>query len=119
MRTVILSTDRDGFVSQCCPVCHRRFKVQITDEGDNPTAYCPYCRHQGVGCWWTPAQFAYIAASAPETSRIVADWLRPQWPIENDEEFPRFNFHCCNQAIKYDSAPVIMHCIACGQKWPI
>ena len=61
---VSLNTDDDGFLSQRCPSCERRFKVKFGEGSDRPISFCPYCGHNEEGCWWTQEQADYLAAQA-------------------------------------------------------
>ena len=73
---VLFHTDEDGFVSQGCPACGRRFMVKFEegagDGSDEPISYCPYCRHNEYDCWWTEEQFEHIH------SAVVAEVAAPE-----------------------------------------
>jgi len=56
-----LRGDEDGFLSRECPTCLGRFKTPIKD-GAISGRFCPYCGHEGEGCWWTPEQLDYMRA---------------------------------------------------------
>ena len=58
-----LQCDEDGFLSRECPTCLGRFKAPIKD-GTVIGRFCPYCGHEGEGCWWTPQQLDYMRALA-------------------------------------------------------
>lgn len=58
-----LPVDGDGFISRECPTCLGRFKAPIS-EGNIVGRFCPYCGHEGEGCWWTPEQLEYMRALA-------------------------------------------------------
>jgi hypothetical protein len=79
---VSLATDNDGFLSQECPTCMRRFKVLLGQGSDQPIRHCPYCGHEGEGCWWTTEQADYLAAVAseeligPELKKMARDFNR-------------------------------------------
>ena len=69
-----LSVDKDGFLSQGCPQCKRRFKVSLESLAtDKQLSYCPYCGHKGQGCWWTPEQAEFLGQ---EVMKPVAEELR-------------------------------------------
>lgn len=137
--TVSLSTDSDGFVSQECPACSKRFKVVFGKGSDGPIGHCPYCGHAGQSCWWTQAQADYLAAMAgqeiarpllDEFARRVngvskaGDFLkvsakvehgpRPTVPDELDTAMSVVNFQCCGERIKHDGSAATLHCIICG-----
>lgn len=137
--TVSLETDADGFVSQECPSCMRRFKVKFGEGSDRPIGSCPYCSHAGRDCWWTQAQADYFAAVAGQ--EVVGPMLdkfarninrgnrsgsvlnikasvnhgpRPIRPSEPNDSMPSMTFACCNERIKHDGASARLHCIICG-----
>src|SRR5262245_48215247 len=120
--SLTLSTDEDGFVSQECPSCERRFKVVFGAGSEKPISFCPYCSHEGTGCWWTSEQAEYISAVAaaeiigPELESMARDinsrgsassFVRmtmtiehPETPIKPEEPndpMPTAEFSCCNE----------------------
>lgn len=134
--------DSDGFLSQECPSCERRFKVKFSQEPDGKTlSYCPYCGHEGQNCWWTQEQVEYIHASA--TNSVVNPLLRDfqqslrrlnnpsggftvktspipdkpgAAPIESDIPMATHTFACCGETVKHSSGDGDLHCIVCGQR---
>lgn len=75
---VSLPTDGDGFVSQECPACCKRFKVVFGEGSQRPIGHCPYCGHAGEGCWWTQDQADFLAAVAGQ--KIAG----PCWTISRE-----------------------------------
>ena len=139
MVEVSLNTDHEGFISQECPSCNRRFKAKYGEGSDQPVGYCPYCGHHETGCWWTPEQSEYLAATAavevlsPQMEKMAREFNRktgggglismsmnysppstPQRPIEAEEEWPKVMFQCCGETIKHDGASQLLNCIICG-----
>lgn len=135
---VDLSTDDNGFISQECPACGRRFKI-VPDEGSDKTmSFCPYCQHEGHDCWWTPEQAEYLAAvvgdrvigpridqMAHEFNRSSSDGFvqismqvspspTPVRPRESNEALPIAYFACCDERIKHDGEASQLACIICG-----
>jgi len=136
---VTLSTDNDGFLSQECPGCQRRFKVNFSEGSDQPISFCPYCGHNGTGCWWTPEQAEYLSAKAgkeiiaPELDKMARDFNRktkdglismnmkvshsptPPPPKEPNEDWPQVTFSCCDEVIKHDGQNSDLRCVICGK----
>jgi hypothetical protein len=116
----------------------RRFKVLLGQGSDQPIRHCPYCGHEGEGCWWTTEQADYLAAVAseeligPELKKMARDFNRtsnqglfklrmdvktgpvPQRPSETEAEMPILEFTCCNERIKHDGKSQSLNCIICG-----
>lgn len=138
------NTDDDGFLSQECPACQKRFKTKFGEGSDLPISFCPYCGHQGQGCWWTKGQADYIADIAsksvvePELERMARDFNRntgsgspismsmevkgspqPTPPHEPEEDWPIVLFDCCGEKTKHDGSHPPIHCIICGKTKPI
>lgn len=135
---VSLATDNDGFISQECPACERRFKIVPGEGSDKPVSFCPYCLHNGHNCWWTPEQAEYISSVVgaqvvgPELDRMASDFNRgsgrgfirmsmkvtkprvPQRPDEPHDAWPVMTFDCCNERIKHNGAEVRVACVICG-----
>ncbi len=135
---VSLATDQDGFLSQECPDCERRFKVLLGQGSDQPIRHCPYCGHEGENCWWTPEQAEYLGAVAsesllgPELKKMARDFNRqagrglismkmdvktgpvPVAPTEAQDDMPIVDFPCCNEQIKHDGRSSSLRCIICG-----
>lgn len=140
---ISIPTDADGFLSQECPACSRRFRVRFGEGSVQPIAYCPYCGHQGMNCWWTEEQAEYMAAVA--SGEVVAPELRkmarrfnqqaggglfkmkmtvktsppPSAPVEPVEVLPVAQFACCNERIKHDGRESTLHCVICGERSPV
>ena len=137
--SVSIDTDSDGFLSQECPACKKRFKVKFGDGSDRPISFCPYCGHQGSGCWWTQEQADYFASVAHQ--KVIAPMLeestkqlnrmsRPgdfiqikasvdhtpaqPMPIEPDLPMQVAKFDCCGEQIKFDGQQTTLSCIICG-----
>lgn len=137
--SISLSTDEDGFLSQECPTCLRRFKVVFNEGSDKPLSFCPYCRHEGTDCWWTPEQAEYLSGT------VANEFFRPELeemarainssgssssfvsmsmtldppehvaqPSELNEALPIMVFRCCNERIKYHPLGATLHCVICG-----
>ena len=139
---VNLAADDDGFVSQECPACERRFKIIPGEGSDQPIAFCPYCRHNGRDCWWTPEQAEYLSAIVgaqvvgPELDRMARDFNRgsasgfirmsvevtrprePLRPNEPNDAWPILHFACCNERIKHDGSEARVACVICGCHTP-
>ncbi len=141
--TLSLPTDSDGFITQECPKCRRKFKVRYIkpEKGEVPKllSYCPYCGFNGNNCFWTREQTEYIQKIA--MSKIVGPMLdkfgRRLEDTSNGfikidtstkyqkyaivprerEGLKKFNFKCCNETIKilenWDSN---LYCIICGKE---
>lgn len=141
--SISFELDSDGFMSQECPSCAKRFKVLFTngeEKGSGPLGHCPYCGHKGEGCWWTAAQAKYIEDSvvAPfedELSRVMRDLSRPSRsgsikidfkgtgtrarpvkPVEPDDPMPIILFACHNEKVKHDGSMDELRCIICGMR---
>lgn len=137
--TVSLPTDDDGFLSQECPGCERRFKVNFNEGSDQPISFCPYCGHNATGCWWTPEQAEYLSAKAaeevvgPELEKMARDFNRkssgglismnmevsrsptPPSPEEPNDNLPVTTFECCGERIKHDGQKSMLRCVICGK----
>ena len=135
---VSLATDNDGFLSQECPACERRFKIVPGEGSDKPVSFCPYCRHNGHDCWWTPQQAEYISGVVgeqvvvPELDQMARDFNRgsgrgfirmsvkvtrprvPSRPDEPNDVWPVTKFECCNERIKHDGQATGVACVICG-----
>lgn len=138
--TVEFETDSDGFISQECPACFRKFKVVFGDGSDRRIGYCPYCKHAEEGCWWTQEQADYLAAIGGEklAGPLLDDFARkvnrisqpgdflqigvkvehgPQAsrPSEPDDQMQIATFACCGETVKHDGATSPLTCIICGE----
>ena len=136
---ISFTPDSDGYMSQECPECEKRFKVKFTqDEDGQPIRFCLYCGHSGEDCWWTQEQIDYITANLaheeviPELQKMAqrlehsshggfihlrADIKSapiPPQPIEPDEPWPITKFDCCAEAVKHDGSQAEIHCPMCG-----
>lgn len=136
---VSLETDADGFLSQECPACGKRFKVVYGDGNDRPLRFCPYCGHEGQECWWTPEQVAYFEGVVSEEvlspmlddfARTVNRMTKPgdliqmkakvahdrpaPAPKEMNDTMPVASFTCCGETIKHDRSIDHLHCVICG-----
>lgn len=135
---VSLATDDDGFVSQECPACRRRFKTVFGEGSDKPISCCPYCSHRGRNCWWTPEQAKYLSGVvaqqviSPKLDKAARDFNRgssrgiwrmsvkvnrpslPQRPVEPNLDWSILHFACCNERIKHDGKESQIKCVICG-----
>jgi len=136
---VSFSTDNDGFISQQCPSCSRRFKVKVEEESDNSVNFCPYCGSKSDEGWLTEEQHAYAMGVVEErfVDPMLDDFSRdlermnrpggfitvsghheksekPPRPVESDEPMPVFIAPCCNEAVKHDGSVASLHCVVCG-----
>lgn len=135
---ISFEADSGGFISQECPTCTRRFKIQPSKGSLNPISHCPFCEHAGADCWWTPEQAAYVESIAvngplaPHLDRlerafdalrggliqVTAHVERPPLlsaPPERDDEMPsETQFACCGETIRHDQSTKPVHCIICG-----
>src|SRR4051812_31087790 len=124
---VKLNTDNEGFVSQECPACKRRFKALLGQGSSEPIAFCPFCKYHETGCWWTPEQADYLALtvanpiigeSLKQLEKSVnginrkSDFLKvsvktrldpvPPVPDEPEEPWAVMDFICCGEKIRHD-----------------
>lgn len=138
--SVALPTDSDGFVSQECHACSKRFKAVFGEGSDRPIGHCPYCGHEEQNCWWTQEQASYLAAVAGqeiadsllddfarEVNRMSrpGDFLqvsakvdrgpRPSPPAETDTSMMSVTFECCGERVKHDGSQARLYCIICGK----
>lgn len=136
--TVSLPTDSDGYLSQQCPECSRRFKVRVEEGSGRTLRFCPYCRHEGEGCWWTEEQVKYMEELLTEqiVSPMLNDFARklnrqstflkfdvktrqsdaPKVPTESELPMPTVTFPCCEESIKHDGRDEALYCIICGEQ---
>ena len=136
---VSLMTDDDGFLSQECPSCKRRFKATFNEGSDKPISFCPHCGHNDTGCWWTAEQAEYLSGKAaeeivaPELNKIARDFNRkssgglismnmkvshsttPPAPEESNDDWPVVTFDCCGGRIKHTGQNSELRCIICGK----
>jgi ribosomal protein S27E len=135
------STDSEGFLTQECPKCERRFKVMVGDRSVNALWYCPYCGHDRNDHWWTKEQAEYIAnvvaqkVVCPELDRFVRSInihgrsarlmklsaslnrvYRVRMPVELEFPSVQCSFECCNERIKHDGSSSRLFCIVCGRE---
>lgn len=102
-----LKPDADGFLSQECPHCNKRFKVRFGKGSKKPLSYCPYCGTNGHHGWWTAVQMQHMD--------LVASKKRGTTPVEGDgpNEFARSK--CCGEQFKYAGSTEKLYCPICGQ----
>ena len=138
---VRFNTDGDGFISQECPKCERRFKVKFGEGSDQPLSVCPYCGYEGRKCWWTKEQADHMAKAviqetvepglekmAKEVNRsarkggfitMSMDFKRSRKaipPEEPDDKWGTTLFECCNETIRHDGSKSTLYCVICGTK---
>ena len=136
-----LPTDGDGYISQQCPTCTRRFKVHVDDQGDSPLQFCPYCHATSDNAWWTEEQQEYFMgvamaqtldplldelsdgiAGLNQTGSLLSFSMRsersepPPVPVESDRVMPIFVHPCCSLPVKHDESSSRLFCIGCGQE---
>ena len=135
------NTDEDGYISQECPACKKRFKVNFSSGSDEPISYCPYCGHKERDCWWTQKQVDYLSGVVgkeligPELDKMAKDFNRkarvgnfinmtmsvkhssdaPE-PKEPSEPMPIVTFECCGEKTKHDQSQKALFCIICGKE---
>lgn len=137
--TVSFKTDDHGFISQECPACEMRFKVRLGSGSSQPIAHCPYCEHDGEGCWWIPEQADYLSEVAarevldPVLNKMAAAVNRsggglikmsmsversamPMAPEEDNDNSPFVLFACCGETIRHAPAAQDLRCIICGTR---
>jgi len=137
---VSLETDADGFLSQECPACLKRFKAVFEEGSDKTIGHCPYCGHVGNDCWWTEEQIAYfqgvvtdemVAPMLGDFARDINQMSRPgdlvqmkaevshdpsaAAPVEPDGDLQVATFACCGERIKHDGSADRLRCVICGQ----
>ena len=137
---VSFSSDSDGFISQQCPSCTRRFKVRIDHESNHSVNYCPYCGRQSEEGWLTEEQHAYAMSVVAEqvVDPMLEDFTReleglnrpggflsvtgsfertvsPPKPVESDGLMSVFTAPCCDEPVKHDGSAAALHCIICGK----
>lgn len=134
-------TDEDGYISQECPKCKKRFKVKYGEGSDKPISFCPYCKHEGQNCWWTKEQVDYFGAVVvkesvePEFEKMAKEINRnsqkgglitmsmdfkpstkPILPQETKSNWPIIFFECCGENTKHDQSQKALFCIICGKE---
>jgi hypothetical protein len=138
---VSFPSDSDGFISQQCPSCTRRFKVRVDDESDHSMNFCPYCGGESEDGWLTEEQEAYAMGLVTEqvVDPMLEDFTReleglnrpsgflsvtgsfertvpPPKPVEPEGDMELFTFPCCNKPVKLDAPGQVVHCVNCGKK---
>lgn len=136
---VSFSTDDEGFISQQCPSCSRRFKIRVDDESNQTVNHCPYCGSPSEDGWLTEEQRAYAMgvvtqqAIDPILERFSRGLNRlnrpgslitvsgryektvpPSKPVETGEPMPLFTPPCCNEPVKHDGSTLHLFCVVCG-----
>ncbi len=139
--TVSFNTDSEGFISQECPACERRFKIQPGKGSPRPVSHCPFCKHFGADCWFTPEQVEYVGSVAARdvlgphlekldrafrqlgsgsggmikvTGRVQKPRVPPT-PVERDNEMSsKATFDCCGETIRHDTVNRPIYCVICG-----
>lgn len=136
-----LNTDEDGYISQECPACERRFKIKPGTGSDKPISFCSYCGYEGRDCWWTKEQVDYLGKAVlqktiePEFEKMAKEINRSSKkgdfismrmdfksspravpPEELSEDWPKMLFECCGEKIKHDQSQKALFCIICGKE---
>ena len=131
-------TDADGFLSQECPSCRRRFKALFDERSDTVLSFCPYCRHTGEDNWLTPEQLDYVRSVATEVAirpqleqlkreiagsasgmidiqvtEDIPDAVPP--PLETIDDYDTIYFQCCTETIKAERRNR-HYCVICGRE---
>ena len=139
--TVNFNLDSEGFISQECPNCKKRFKVKYGHGSDQPISFCPYCCHEECNCWWTTEQAEYLGNSVfqekmePELEKMAKEINRDSRkggfvtmkmdfkpspkavaPKEPEDGWPKILFECCGETIMHDGSVEKLSCIICGEK---
>src|SRR6266496_3742001 len=120
--TVSLAKDNDGYLTQKCGSCEKRFKIALGQGSKGKLAHCPYCGHGGES-WWTPEQKRYFGEIAAEkvvdpmikgfadsvnrvgaggfvqVSAKVSRGPRAVAPTESNAPMPLMTFSCCGETI--------------------
>jgi hypothetical protein len=137
---VSLSADSDGFVTQQCPSCTRRFKIRVNDDGTSSPQYCPYCGSGSEKGWLTEEQIAYVLGMGAEqvVDPLLEEFAReleasndpgglitrsaryeksvpPPMPVESNVPMHIFTSPCCGAPVKHDETVSPLHCAACGK----
>lgn len=128
-----LNTDSEGFISQECPACAHRFKVKLGSGAPRPVTYCPYCRHENEGRWWTKPQASYIESAAglndQALERMLLDVLKgskevslkklpgsePVAPSEPEEAWAVVEFPS-KELVRHDGSKSKLYCPVTGQE---
>jgi hypothetical protein len=137
---VSFPSDGDGFVSQQCPSCTKRFKVRVDDESDHSANFCPYCGVRSEDGWLTEEQEAYAMGVVSEqvVDPMLEDFTHeleslnrpdgflsvtgnfertvpPPKPVESNDPMPVFTSPCCDEPVKHDGSAALLHCVVCGK----
>lgn len=124
--SVSFSTDIEGFLTQECPHCYRKFKVKF-EQGGGKMGFCPYCSKQ-ANDWWTREQQEYLNAEIqnkainPLLKGLNSEFFKVKPknklaipPIEK-EGLKKFEFSCCREMIKIlENWDKPLTCIICGK----
>ena len=131
-------TDAEGFLSQECPSCRRRFKVLFDDRSDAVLSFCPYCRHTGEDNWLTSEQLDYVRSVAtgivvrPQLEQLKRQIARSASgmvdvqvtenipgavspPLETIDDYDTVYFQCCTETIRAERRNR-HYCIICGKE---
>ena len=140
---ISLPTDSEGYLTQECKKCYRKFKVKYTHDSSTTSkkelTYCPYCGEIGKNGFFTRQQTEFIENSA--MSKVVGPMMEkfgreiethsgeflkfevstsyPKYaisPIES-EDLKKIYYVCCDETIKilenWDNS---LFCIICGKE---
>jgi len=103
-----LTADPDGFLTQECPYCSRRFKAAFGKGSRKHLRYCPYCGIEGQNCWYTLKQIRYLEK--------VARGKPGRMPREESSPEAMHKFACHGHRIKHDGSASHLRCPACGKR---
>jgi DNA-directed RNA polymerase subunit RPC12/RpoP len=131
---VSLTKDEDGYLTQECGSCGRRFKIGFGQGSKGELSHCPYCG-QGGERWWTAEQERYLREIATEkvldpvlkgfadgvnragggrVSATLSRGGRAVAPSESNKPMPLMAFSCCGETIKYEGTESQLYCVICG-----
>ncbi len=142
MNEISLPTDDEGFITQECPECNRKFKIKYekTEPGESRRiSFCPYCKREGKDFWWTDDQMDFIKGRATELlkdefekyANDLSASKRNEEEIEdefiedpNDPEEEDFGkvvrFECHDEEVKIiEEWDDEVYCIICGEPMEI